>query len=357
MIHGPCGAFNRNSPCMVNGACSKKYPRTLLQETQTGEDSYPQYRRRSSVDGGFTAKINGVDFDNSWVVPYNPVLSHTFSAHINVEFCNSVKSIKYICKYVNKGSDQATFTINDLDEVARYVTGRNISSSEAAWRIFCFPVHERYPPVMHLAVHLENGQRIYLTENNIIDRINNPPKTTLLAFFELCQVDIFARTLLYCEVPAYYTWKNNQFYRRQQGQPVSGYPGVKKDRVLGRVYTVHPSNTECYYLRLLLHEIRGPTSFTYLKTVNGEVQSTFQAACKALGLLEDDAHWDRTLEVSLSHSPNRIRELFAIPNVDFLSSWRCPKSMGETSRQPCRGHKAANRERRRKCSTGTRLYL
>lgn len=182
MIHGPCGAFNRNSPCMVNGACSKKYPRTLLQETQTGEDSYPQYRRRSSVDGGFTAKINGVDFDNSWVVPYNPVLSRTFSAHINVEFCNSVKSIKYICKYVNKGSDQATFTINDLDEVARYVTGRNISSSEAAWRIFCFPVHERYPPVMHLAVHLENGQRIYLTENNIIERINNPPKTTLLAF-------------------------------------------------------------------------------------------------------------------------------------------------------------------------------
>jgi hypothetical protein len=28
-----------------------------------------------------------------------------FNAHINVDFCCSVKYIKYICKYVNKGSD------------------------------------------------------------------------------------------------------------------------------------------------------------------------------------------------------------------------------------------------------------
>lgn len=314
MIHGPCGAFNRNSPCMVDGKCSKKYPRTFLKDTQTGEDGYPKYRRRSPADGGFTKELNGHEIDNRWIVPYNPVLSRTFSAHINVEYCNSVKSIKYICKYVNKGSDQATFAIENLDEVARYETGRYLSSSEAAWRIFRFPIHERYPSVVHLSVHLENGQRLYFNENNVIERINNPPKTTLLAFFELCQVDSFARTLLYHEVPSYYIWKSNKFQRRKQGQPVSGFAGVKKDKVLGRVYTVHPvSNPECYYLRLLLHEVRGPTSFTALKTVSGVVHATFQAACNALGLLEDDGHWDRTLEeASLSHSSHKIRELFAI---------------------------------------------
>ncbi|GBN16939.1 hypothetical protein AVEN_253637-1 [Araneus ventricosus] len=36
MIHGPCGNFHMNSPCMKDGRCSKKYTRQLIKETQTG---------------------------------------------------------------------------------------------------------------------------------------------------------------------------------------------------------------------------------------------------------------------------------------------------------------------------------
>ncbi|XP_074109302.1 uncharacterized protein LOC141534058 [Cotesia typhae] len=297
MIHGPCGSLNFNSSCMVDSKCTKKYPKQFLNETQTGEDGYPKYRRRSPEDDGKTFKLNGVEIDNRWIVPYNPVLSHTFGAHINVENCNSIKSIKYICNYLNKGSDQASFTVQDFDEVTKYQAGRYISSSEAVWRILRFPIHDRFPSVMHLTVHLENGQRIYFTEEDVVEKVINPPKTTLMAFFELCQVDDFAKTLLYVEVPAYYVWKNNRFERRKKG----------------RVYTVHPGNTECYHLRLLLHEIRGPTSFSALKTVNGVIHPTFQAACRALGLLEDDANWYSTLEEAcISDLPYKIRELFAI---------------------------------------------
>ncbi|CAH2108543.1 unnamed protein product [Euphydryas editha] len=270
MVHGPCGSFNLKSPCVVNGKCTKNYPKEFLKETQTGDDGYPKYRRRSPADGGKTFKLNGVEIDNRWIVPYNLVLSHTFGAHVNVESCNSVKSIKYICNYLNKGSDQASFSVQDLDEVTNYQAGRYISSSEAVWRIFRFPIHDRFPSVMHLAVHLENGQRIYFTEQDVVDKVINPKK-------------------------------NNS------------YLGVKKDQVLGRVYTVHPGNTECYHLRLLLHEIRGPTSFSALKTVDGVIHTTFQAACRALGLLEDDANWYRTLdEACISDSPYKIHELFAI---------------------------------------------
>ena len=35
---------------------------------------------------------------------------------------------------------------------------------------------------------------------------------------------------------------------------------------LGRLYTVHPNNAECFYLRLLLINVRGPTSFQEIRT-------------------------------------------------------------------------------------------
>lgn len=91
---------------MINGKCSKRYPRQLIPETITGNDGYPQYRRRSPYNSGrsITLKVRNIDIeiDNRWVVPYSPLLSKIYKAHINVEYCNSVKSIKYICKYVNK---------------------------------------------------------------------------------------------------------------------------------------------------------------------------------------------------------------------------------------------------------------
>eukprot|EP00960_Hanusia_phi_P003159 93563-Hanusia_phi.AAC.1 len=49
--------------------------------------------------------------DNRWVVPYSPLLLRMFEAHINVELCSSVKSIKYICSYICKGSDAAVIDV------------------------------------------------------------------------------------------------------------------------------------------------------------------------------------------------------------------------------------------------------
>lgn len=136
---------------MKNGRCTKKYPRELIRETVHNDKGYPLYRRRTPEDSGRRVEIqarNGVVkiFDNSWVVPYSPFLCKLFNAHINVEACNSVRVIKYICKYINKGSDQAIFNLRNegvlqpLNEIQMYQAGRYISSNEAAWRLLGFPL-------------------------------------------------------------------------------------------------------------------------------------------------------------------------------------------------------------------------
>ncbi|XP_029638121.1 uncharacterized protein LOC115213325 [Octopus sinensis] len=136
-----------------------------------------------------------------------------FSAHINVEFCNSVKSIQYICKYVHKGADRAVIELAKAgdpeaatDEITFFQTGRYISTNEAFWRIFGFPIQEHESAVIHLNVHLENGLWVYLNQENILDCANQPQRTTLTRFFELCTSDCFARRLLYAELPTFYTW-------------------------------------------------------------------------------------------------------------------------------------------------------
>ena len=255
------------------------------------------------------------EINNQWIVPYSPILSKTFNAHINVEWCKSVQSIKYCCKYVNKGSDAAMFALergNTRDEVTQFQMGRYISTNEAIWRFLKFPIHERYPAVVQLSVHLENGQRVYFTAANAQQVATNSKDTTLMAFFKLCQTDAFAKTLLYVEVPSYYTWVNNRWQRRKKGQVVVGFPNVVKDDTIGRVYTVHPNQQECFFLRLLLHEVRGPTSFQDLKTFNGQVYTTYREACRQRGMLEDDAQWEATLrEASTCKTASRMRDLFA----------------------------------------------
>lgn len=337
MIHGPCGVLNSKSPCMKDGVCTKKYPREMITETQTGNDGYPLYRRRKPNDGGYkaTLKVRNVEMeiDNRWIVPYSPLLSKIFNAHINVEYCNSIKSIKYVCKYINKGSDMAIIELKkkcEFDEITQFQMGRYINTNEAIWRILGFDIHERYPPVLHLSVHLENGQRVFFTEESARERAMQPQNTTLTSFFELCRNDHFATTLFYHELPKYYTWDalNKQFLRRKRGANVPDYAGIYRADALGRVYTVHPNNTECFYLRILLHTIKGPTSFQALRTVNGELCDTYREACLKLGLLENDELWEKTLtEASLISLPQQIRNLFAIILTTCTPS--NPKSLWE----------------------------
>ena len=130
MMHGPCGAANPKSPCMVDGQCSKRFPKEYVQETYAGSDGYPHYKRRNM---GLCVYKSGVPLDNRYVVPYNPYLSKKYNAHINVEICSSVQSCKYLYKYVYKGPDMASMAIeieDKKDEIKKFVNSRFITASE-----------------------------------------------------------------------------------------------------------------------------------------------------------------------------------------------------------------------------------
>ncbi|POM70618.1 Helitron helicase-like protein [Phytophthora palmivora] len=204
MSHGPCGRQNPRSPCMKNGRCSKKFPKPLSEETSMTADNYPTYRRRRRPEGFLNHK--GKVWDNAtinqWIVPYNAFLSQKYNCHISVEVCATNKAIKYIYKYVYKGSDMTTITIDGQDnEIQQYLLGRYISPVEACNRLFMHPTQGSTHSVVNLPIHLENMNMVAYRGlastahlHNLIYR-GNPEGTA---------------DLLYKDAPTKKRWHNNQ---------------------------------------------------------------------------------------------------------------------------------------------------
>lgn len=148
---------------LLLGKCSKKFPKEYADHTSMNFNGYPLYRRRR----GTQAHVRGTTMDNRNVVPYNAFLLVKYDAHINVEASFSVKSIKYIYKYIFKGFDCANVVVTSegtselqLDEVSNFVNCRYLSAPEAMWRLLEFKMHDRSHAVIRLPVHLPNQQSI-----------------------------------------------------------------------------------------------------------------------------------------------------------------------------------------------------
>jgi hypothetical protein len=118
------------------------------------------YRRR---DDDRKEMVRGHMLDNRWVVPYNPYRIRTFNCHINAEACSSIKSVKYLFKYIYKGHDRASVAVREngrkdangnVDEITDYKEARWVGPPEAMWRIYGFDLHQCHPPVLALQCHL-----------------------------------------------------------------------------------------------------------------------------------------------------------------------------------------------------------
>lgn len=68
MIHGPCGSYNLNCPCMREGKCTKYFPKDFTNETTIDSNGYPIYRRR---DDKRTIQLNDIMIDNRYEIEYH----------------------------------------------------------------------------------------------------------------------------------------------------------------------------------------------------------------------------------------------------------------------------------------------
>ncbi|XP_019158020.1 PREDICTED: uncharacterized protein LOC109154747 [Ipomoea nil] len=311
MMHGPCGTCRKNSPCMVNGRCSKYYPKKFVEKSTMDEEGYPVYRRS---DNGRTIKKNGIDLDSRYVVPHNRHLLVKYRAHINVEWCNQSRSIKYLFKYVNKGNDRVTTEFYNsvadeangkvIDEIKMYYDCRYISPCEAAWRMFAFDIQMRDPSVERLSFHLPNEQSIIFNDDDVVNDVVNRStvrQSMFTAWFDANSKYSEARNLTYAEMPTKFVWKKDkrEWHPRQ------------RKFAIGRIFYVPPNSGEIFYLRCLLNIVRGPRSFDEIKYFEGVQYTSFRDACYAHGLIEDDKEYvDAISEAAIWSSAHSLRKLF-----------------------------------------------
>jgi hypothetical protein len=245
-----------------------------------------------------------------YVVPYNPWLLRKYNAYINLEACMNVKSIKYIFKYIYKGHDsanievQSTATLNH-DEITTYLDTRYVSPPEAIWRLSEYHMHSQSHSIVRLPVHLPRQQPVYFQPGQELPALSHSTETLLTAWFHLNSTNNAATQYLYADIPNHFDFdrSNKQWKPRKRGGK----------QIIARMYSTNPKDTERFALRTLLLHIAGAKSYEDLRTVDGVLVPTFNAACKLHNLLTDDTQWEHTLAEAVTFQmPHQLRLLFAV---------------------------------------------
>ena len=203
----------------------KTFSKRVPKKTVLSADGYLYDKRRND---NRTIVRHNQNVDNRFIVPYCPVLLYIFNCHINVEVVSSVKSVKYLYKYVYKGYDAANITIeeNDNDRVINHdkirsysIETRYVSPVEACYFILSKPLQGKSHSIVRLPVHLPNQQSI------VIDDINDDTAVS------------------YAEIPADYVFKQCN----ANGNKVHKWFKRKSHlNCIRRMYSVSPSKIELF---------------------------------------------------------------------------------------------------------------
>jgi hypothetical protein len=170
-----------------------------------------------------------------------------------------------------------------VDEVDAFLSGRLLSCAEAVFRIMGLRLHQEWPPVQRLDIHLPRHHAVVFNPCDDADDIaaQLPDSTSkLLAWFMLNQHDVAARQWRYVEIPEHYVWDSTaRTWRKRKDCRFS----------LGRMPSVSCKNLELHALRMILQYATGAQNFRDLMTFGGHIFGSFREAAAAAGMMEDNA--------------------------------------------------------------------
>ncbi|KAG5051476.1 hypothetical protein JHK87_003674 [Glycine soja] len=292
MMHGPCGLPNTRAPCMVNGKCIRFFTKKFHQTTIVDQDGFPVYRRRNN---GRTMQKHGIELDNRFVVPYSPHLLLKYRTHLNVKWCNHSTSIKYLFKYINKGSDRITTTIV------------NVQNQDGTHN----EVHDE------IKLYLDCRQPIgtVLSKSTI-------KESMITTWMDFNKIYHHGRDLTYAK----YVSKFIYDACKRCWQP------RKQGNIICMLIWVPPSSGELFYMRMMLSSAKGSQSYKDIIIVENIVYHTFKEACFAKGFLGSDKKFICALqEANTWGTPHFLRKLFV--KLLFMNTMDKPEYVWEQTWQ------------------------
>uniref|UniRef100_A0A0N5BFS1 Uncharacterized protein n=1 Tax=Strongyloides papillosus TaxID=174720 RepID=A0A0N5BFS1_STREA len=322
MLHNDCPKIRKKEPCWSasKDKCTKDFPKAFIEKTyvcpKTGKVFY---KRRNNIQENITLENKRI-IDNGFVVSYNGFLLKIFNAHINVEIVNQVLAVNYLFKYfvkdgeTNKVNVELLFNDEKKDEISENQKVQCIGPTDAIWKILEYPIVANTVTVEVLYIHEEpNSEGKYkmplLQEEG--DFLNAPElntdaeafrhliiaktvgKSKLMAYFDLMDeehgkdnLNSDVLDLTYENIPKLFKWDSLYPYdidipRRKRGAWIRR---KLKRKAIGRIVAISQRNKELFAMRALLIHKEGVQSFKDLRTINGILFPTYDAAARHLNL-------------------------------------------------------------------------
>ena len=162
--------------------------------------------------------------------------------------------IIYIYKGYDAGDIQNETSAIDDEEIGTYTETRYVRPVEVCWRILSKLLQDKSHSIMRLPVHLSNQKSSTIVDEGNDEAIGIAFEkiTMLLEYFSLDDRDADARQYVYGEISCHYLFK------KEKGLNVFRWEKHKAHfNVIGQMYSISPTQTKLFHLRLLLLTVKG----------------------------------------------------------------------------------------------------